>query len=399
MQSYARALRSAANACDPCFGACRPVVCKTGCLRSGDIRYRDLLGISGTNKRRKDREVLIRPMTAQFCQYIETLAWVRGHLDASTFECFKAAVAHGIAREVAFEIAANRIRSAASRIPKGKLERQWKGAIRWVAKNGGTVSAQTVELSHTSYGPDIDYGRVDDIVRAEFGLYDLWEQSPVRFNDDCSHTEEIVDVIFPGNPWLCTGIGKHDFWTRQREALRGELAHKEFIVPQPMLAQSGVTLEGHLSEHSLSNTGPRQHYVVEFDFREEDKAGQQTHWAKLIRGWAERGISVVDASAALLDHFSGFAPLGLVVHSAGKSCHGWFPTRGATPQQIEAFRHEAFVLGADRALFRNNSQFVRMPDGVRSANGRRKTKRSGNARRQTTYFFDPKVFSHANRES
>ena len=88
---------------------------------------------------------------------------------------------------------------------------------------------------------------------------------------------------------------------------------------------------------------------------------------------------------ALLDHFAGFAPLGLVVHSAGKSCHGWFPLKGANSRQIEAFRHEAFVLGADRALFRNKSQFVRMPDGVRSVGGRR----------QTTYFFDPEVFRHA----
>jgi hypothetical protein len=328
-------------------------------------------------------------MITEFRQYIQTLPWITGHLDASTFECFKVAVAHGIARQDAFEIAASRIRSAGSRVPRGKLERQWMGAIRWLAKHGGVVSAQTIELSHTSCEPKIDYGLVDAIVRAGPGLYDLWEQSPVRFDDDCSHTEGIIDVIFPDNPWLCIGIGKRDFWTGRREAFRGQLAQAEFIVAQPMFAQSGVTVEGRLSQHSLSNTGPRQHYVVEFDFREKDKANQDTEWADLIRGWAACGISVADASAALLDHFSGFAPLGMVLHSAGKSCHGWFPTRGATSQQIEAFRHEAFVLGGDRALFRNKSQFVRMPDGVRSGCGRR----------QTTYFFDPEVFPNANQKS
>src|ERR1700751_4226685 len=76
----------------------------------------------------------------------------------------------------------------------------------------------------------------------------------------------------------------------------------------------------HLSEHSLSNTGPRKYYVVEFDFREKDKAGEDTEWAELVRSWASVGISVTDACGALLDHFSAFAPLGLVLHSAGKSC-------------------------------------------------------------------------------
>jgi hypothetical protein len=336
-----------------------------------------------------DPQVLAHPIITEFRQYIESLPWITGHLDASTFECFKAAIAHGIACQDAFEIAASRILSAGNRVPRGKLERQWMGAIRWVAKHGGIVSSRIIEEPHTSHGAKIDYGGIDAIVRAGPGLYDLWEQSPVRFDDDCSHTEEIIDVLFPSDPWLCIGIGKRDFWTDRREAFRGQLAQAEFIVAQPMLAKSGITLEGRLSQHSLANTGPRQHYVVEFDFREKDKANQDTEWAELIRGWAASGISVVDASAALLDHFSRFAPLGLVLHSAGKSCHGWFPTRGATSRQIEAFRFEAFALGADRALFRNKSQFVRMPDGVRSANGRR----------QTTYFFDSEVFFHANRES
>jgi hypothetical protein len=158
-----------------------------------------------------------------------------------------------------------------------------------------------------------------------------------------------------------------------------------FIVAQPMISQFGVTLKGEQSEHTGANTGSRKYYVIEFDFREKDQSGQDTEWAELICGWINAGVSVADACAALLDHFSNFAPLGLVLHSAGKSCHGWFPAPGATPHQLAAFRHEAFVLGADPQLFRNKSQFVRTPDGVRSANGQR----------QTTYFFDPEVFHHA----
>jgi hypothetical protein len=166
------------------------------------------------------------------------------------------------------------------------------------------------------------------------------------------------------------------------------LERTEFIVAQPMRSQFGVTLDGQKSEHSLSSTGPRKYYVIEFDFREKDEAGEDTEWAELVRGWASIEISLADACAALLDHFSNFAPLGLVLHSAGKSAHGWFPARGASPKQIETFRAEAFVLGADRQLFRNKSQFVRTPDGTRSGNGQR----------QTTYFFDPEILCHANQD-
>ena len=311
----------------------------------------------------------------------ERLTWQAGHLDAATFECFKVAVAEGIAREDAFDLAISRIRAAGSRLRTDKLERQWLGALKWVGNHGIVSNGNGVELGQT-YQPRVEYGRLDSIVRAGPGIYDLWEQSPLRFEDHQSHTEEIIDALFSGDSWLCVGIGKHDFWTRRRETLRGHLARTEFIVAQPMNCQFGITLEGRLSEHSLANTGPRKYYVVEFDFREKDKTGKDTEWAELVRGWASLDISVADACAALLDHFSAFAPLGLVLHSAGKSCHGWFPSSGATPEQIEEFRHQAFVLGADRQLFRNKSQFVRTPDGIRSATGQR----------QSTYYFDPKVF-------
>jgi hypothetical protein len=314
----------------------------------------------------------------------DSLDWVAGHLDASTFECFKAAVAEGIARDEAFAFARNRIQAAGRQVPKGKFNRQWHGAIKWVAAHPNSSEDQEPETEQAG----IDYPRIDSVVKSGPGIYDLWEASPLRFEDDLAHTEEIIDYLFPANPWLCVGIGKINFWTRHRETLRGHLARTEFIVAQPMKNRFGMTLEGKKSEHSLENTGPRQYYVVEFDFREKDEAGNDTEWAELVRGWASLDISVADACAALLDHFSSFAPLGLVLHSAGKSAHGWFPAEGASFPQIEAFRTEAFALGADRQLFRNKSQFVRIPDGTRSEG----------ARRQTTYFFDPEIFRHANQD-
>jgi len=43
------------------------------------------------------------------------------------------------------------------------------------------------------------------VIASGAGLVDLWEISPVRFENNESHTEEIIDAIFPGDPLLCVG--------------------------------------------------------------------------------------------------------------------------------------------------------------------------------------------------
>lgn len=184
-------------------------------------------------------------------------------------------------------------------------------------------------------------------------LYDLWESSPVRFDDAEAHTERIVDVLFPGNPWLCVGASNREFKTRHREELRGELSALALIVPSPMTAQKGTTKDGKTSEHTLDNTGPRRFLVVEFD------------------------TGTADDHAALLLHLAARAPLALAVHSAGKSLHGWFYCADQEEELTRRFMRYAVSLGADPATW-TRSQFVRMPDGTRD-----------NGQRQTVYFFNP----------
>ena len=48
------------------------------------------------------------------------------------------------------------------------------------------------------------------------GLVDLWEASPVRLDSNKPNTDEIVDLLFPGNPLLCCGWSRHRFDTRKR---------------------------------------------------------------------------------------------------------------------------------------------------------------------------------------
>lgn len=187
------------------------------------------------------------------------------------------------------------------------------------------------------------------------GLVDLWEASSVRFEDNDTHTEEIIDILFPDDPLLCAGRTNSEFATRHRQTWRGQLTDLQLIVPSPMSAQTGHTREGKLSGHTLENTGPRRFLIVEFD----------------------RGS--VDEHAALLLHLAERAPLALTVHSGGKSLHGWFHCSNQSEERLRAFMRAAVALGADCATW-TRSQFVRMPDGMRE-----------NGKRQTVYFFNPEV--------
>ena len=63
------------------------------------------------------------------------------------------------------------------------------------------------------------------------GLVDLWEGSPVRFEDNLPHTEEVIDVFFPKDALLCCAKSTSEFATRSREDWRGKLAAMQLIVP------------------------------------------------------------------------------------------------------------------------------------------------------------------------
>ncbi len=186
------------------------------------------------------------------------------------------------------------------------------------------------------------------------GLADLWELSPWRLEDNDSHTEEIIDLLFPNNPLLCVGRNTSEFNTKRRKEWRGKLADHQLIVPSPMSKVRGVKKDGSgESEHSLDNTGPRCFLIVEFD------------------------EGSIDEHACLLYHLAKHAPLVMAVFSGSKSLHGWFFAQGQPEEKLQRFMRYAVQLGADKATW-NRSQFVRMPDGLRD-----------NGKRQSVYFFNP----------
>jgi hypothetical protein len=203
--------------------------------------------------------------------------------------------------------------------------------------------------------PSVNQEQREAIIRDGAALVDLWEASPVRFDDNDAHTEALIDALFPGNPLLCCGLSNSDFDTRSREQWRGQLSALQLIVPSPMTARSGLTQDGKQSRHALSITGQRRFLVVEFDQGD------------------------VDDHAALLWHLALKAPLAMVVHSGSKSLHGWFFCAGQPEERLRQVMRYCVSLGADRATW-TRSQFVRMPDGTWD-----------NGKRQVVFYFNPEV--------
>ena len=232
----------------------------------------------------------------------------------------------------------------------GEIEDAIRNSKACAWQPGETRSAKT---PRAPAWPVVNGEQREAITASGVTLYDLWDSSPVRFEDEEAHTERIVDALFPGNPWLCVGASDHDFKTRHRDELRGKLSALALIVPSPMTAQTGKTKKGRVSEHTLDRTGPRRFLAVEFD------------------------TGTADDHAALLLHLGARAPLTLAVHSGNKSLHGWFYCAGQSEDLTRRFMRYAASLGADPATW-TRSQFVRMPDGTRD-----------NGKRQTVHFFNP----------
>jgi hypothetical protein len=250
------------------------------------------------------------------------------------------------------------------------LESEIPALISAATKNcGRVVTAQEIERAVVNSGrslkngfqaerrtprwPQANQEQIEAVVRNGARLDDLKRMSPVKWSDSKAHTEEVIDLLFPGNPLLCVGLSKFSFNTVPRQTWRGRLAARQFIVPSPMSKAVGTTKDGRASKHTLDNTGPRRFLVIEFD----------------------KGS--FDQHAAILRHLAQFAPLVMVVYSGSKSLHGWFYVEGQPDMNVEKFFRYAVSLGADPQLW-IRSQFCRLPDGRRD-----------NGKRQEVVYFNP----------
>lgn len=199
---------------------------------------------------------------------------------------------------------------------------------------------EPIRTRRTNYRKDSKY----------FDRYQLWEMSPWRIDEGVTQ-RMILDLLFPDpNGLVCVGKSAFEFHTARLAQFK-DLTQCQFIVPCYMSKKTGLTQDGKPSMHCLDNCGPRRFCVCDFDEpRSEEHPSIIWHLAKL-------------------------ADLVMVLSSGGKSLHAWF----MMPEEREAdFWPAAIKSGADPALMRNRSSFVRIPFGTRD---------NGNI--QTVVYFDP----------
>jgi hypothetical protein len=250
--------------------------------------------------------------------------------------------------------------------------------IRNAVVNAGRYARGEMGAPSQSQWPAVDYTMVHKIVvNCPIRLKDLSSISPVDLSTEGPRTEEILDLIFPGNPLLCFGRSVSACWTKPRNFWRRRESDFQFIVANRMTKETGITTDGKESQRCLDNTGAREFVVIEFDISEEG------NWAPYVRDWRNRGITTIDANVALIVELGTKGlprlPLAMAVYSGGKSLHAWYPCEGLRDDQVKPFMVRAVRLGADKATW-TRCQLVRMPDGMRD-----------NCNRQRVHFFAPNV--------
>ncbi len=183
-----------------------------------------------------------------------------------------------------------------------------------------------------------------------FSLAELWEASPWRIGDTGEEPADVLAKLFPPFYLLCVGINCSAFLVGELDELLVILPRAEFIVPNSVYSRTGTTLSGKQSSRCLEMFPRRDYIVIEFD---PPKVSDTTQQDELF-----------DRQAAMLWFLAQRAPLAMVVHSGGKSLHGWFRAHYNEAVNLK-FIERAATLGADSST-KTRCQPYRMPLGRRA---------------------------------
>lgn len=154
---------------------------------------------------------------------------------------------------------------------------------------------------------------------------------------------QLLEQLFPNDPLICMGRSLAAAITAPLS--KHNLDGKQFIVPNPMTAKTGLTKHKDIRQRSRDNTGEQIYVVVEADFPILSKEDQIHFGATLLIRMLALGHK-----------------LCVVVHSGNKSIHGWF--RVGTQHSKHDLMRAAATMGADTLTFRKE-QWVRLPGGTR----------------------------------
>jgi len=236
--------------------------------------------------------------------------------------------------------------------------------IKTISKGQGiVVTPKFVKTSVDSYwNKDMPLPKVEASLLAikraikatPWSLVDMFEDSPHRLFD--SKPAEIINMLFHPDELVCRGsISKFRTLTAKEWLSVGNVGDQ--IVPNPSRVKVGTNMKGNPSQHCRDATGRRKYIVVESD----DESLSFDEKASVLRYLRDRAG----------------AELKMVVHTGGKSLHGWFKSTGDSHLDWE-FMRVACLLGADRRMWLPE-QLARTPNAVRLSNGAE----------QKCYHFDP----------
>jgi len=199
---------------------------------------------------------------------------------------------------------------------------------------------------------------------ANFGLTELKQESPQEKDTYCPIDYLSSLFTYPHMPpwyskdiWVCIGTSLPGMRTVQLKTLLpnvgagGEHSALQFVVPNPMSREIGMTMKGTTGWRTRDNATSekdRLFYVVEFDYDPQGHPVPKDVQARRL--WC-------------LNTFTD-GRLALVVDSGGKSLQGWIRTQGLPQRDVEVFWKLALAMGADPNGARPEQAF-RAPAGTR----------------------------------
>jgi hypothetical protein len=96
-------------------------------------------------------------------------------------------------------------------VPRAEIVAAVQNSISCAWQPGGRSGSQAQPIHAAPKWPDVNQEQREAIKRDGGGVVDFWEASPVRIEDSESHTEALIDALFPGDPLLCCGLSNSDF--------------------------------------------------------------------------------------------------------------------------------------------------------------------------------------------
>ena len=143
----------------------------------------------------------------------------------------------------------------------------------------------------------------------------LISQSPVNVQD--REPQDLLSSLYRDSPLLClvfdpeSSRGNIVYDMNDRKQFR---RFPPFMIPNPVLGNAALTLDGKLSARALANVGARRYLILDFD--SGSSCEQATMIRHLKRQW-ESQTGVV-----------------LVLYTAGRGLHAWFDVRHLSEEEI-----------------------------------------------------------------